>query len=191
MQDDILGLLRGVRWKVDKRKIGGTSALLGQVWDCNTGLRLSAATRQNLELAAALCRYMKARDPAFRYSAIHVCGGAKDLHVDARNQGPSFIKTWGEYTGGELWRLGGPPLDLRDGCFFDGTMPHATLPFAGERFCVVFYGQWSRHAPMPPDEAKMYTELGFPPAPAAWPKRTPRHVLDARMQEARDLFAQF
>jgi hypothetical protein len=191
MQDAILRLLQGVKWKADKRKIGGTSALLGQTWDCNTGLRLSCATRHNLELTAALCGYMRARDPDFCFSAIHVCGGAKELHVDGRNSGRSFMKTWGDYTGGELWVLGSPPLDLREGAFVDGTIPHATLPFAGERYCVVFYGQWSRHKPMPPEEQELYDKLGFPPAPSEWPKRVPRHVLDARMQQACELFGKF
>ena len=189
--EDLLRLLRGVRWKTDTRKIGGKSAVLGAVCDCNTGWRLSRASRQNLELTAALCRYMKARDPDFCFSTIHVCGGMKDLHVDGRNSGRSFIQTWGEYTGGGLWVLGSSPLDLRGGAYLDGTIPHATLPFEGERFCVVFYGQWSRHKPMPPDEAKTYSDLGFPPAPAEWPKRIPQHVLDTRMQEARELFGQF
>ena len=187
----ILELLRGVVWKADRRKLGGQSVVLGQVLDYNTGLRLSRATRDNLELAAALCGHVRARDPGFRFSTIHLNRGAKELHVDAQNRCVSFVQTWGAYEGGELWTLESPeePLDPRRGGYFDGTMPHATLPFTGERFCVVFYGQWTRNQPMSPEDGKLYVELGFPPEPRDWPHRVPRSVLHARLQQARELLS--
>ena len=62
------------------------------------------------------------------------------LHVDGSNLGPSLIVGLGSYSGGELYVHGRGKLNIRYQCSeFDGNEPHATCPFEGERFTVIYF----------------------------------------------------
>ena len=84
-------------------------------------------------------------------------GYAGRIHRDKNNAGPSFIKSFGDFTGGELRYFpgddrDGPPegvllkglveeeLDIHSSLYMiDGTRAHGVKPFEGERYSVVFY----------------------------------------------------
>ena len=87
------------------------------------------------------------------------------VHVDANNLGPSWIIGLGDYTGGELWLadpdgdielevkqkmlrrsekpgdiIKGRLINIKDKWFhFDGRVPHAAMPFQGNRFSLVYF----------------------------------------------------
>jgi hypothetical protein len=62
------------------------------------------------------------------------------LHVDKNNVGPSSIVGLGNYSGGELWVNGSGALDVkRKWRTFDGCSFHATLPFTGTRYTVIYF----------------------------------------------------
>ena len=71
---------------------------------------------------------------SFKFTSIQLNHNfASALHVDDYNSGPSYIVGLGTYEGGELWTLEHGPLDCHHRfCHYDGTEPHATLPFTGE-----------------------------------------------------------
>ena len=80
-------------------------------------------------------RLRKALLPSsFKFTSIQLNHNfASALHVDDYNSGPSYIVGLGTYEGGELWTLEHGPLDCHHRfCHYDGTEPHATLPFTGE-----------------------------------------------------------
>ena len=100
------------------------------------------------------------RDVLFPHRLNHNFASA--LHVDDYNSGPSYIVGLGTYAGGELWTLEHGPLDCHHSfCHYDGTEPHATLPFTGERYTLVFFTHQTH--PRLGDADRSYLEsLGFP-----------------------------
>ena len=63
-----------------------------------------------------------------------------DCHVDANNMGSSKIIGLGNYSGGELWVAGQGQVDINGRFYtFDGRKAHATMPFRGTRFTLVYY----------------------------------------------------
>lgn len=88
------------------------------------------------------------------------------MHVDGNNAGPSYICTFGNFTGGDVWIYDGhgpvsqtveeplrgyPSLKVGDvikgTChdarnkfvYFDGRVPHRTMPFEGRRYAFVYF----------------------------------------------------
>jgi hypothetical protein len=100
---------------------------------------------------------------SFKFTSIQLNHNfASALHVDDYNSGPSYIVGLGGYEGGELWTLEHGPLDCHHRfCHYDGTEPHATLPFTGERYTLVFFTHQTH--PRLGDADRAYLEsLGFP-----------------------------
>ena len=71
------------------------------------------------------------------------------MHVDKKNVGPSVVIALGDHTGGEIWQasakidgqeiFGGPIFAHNEAHYFDGNVPHCTLPFEGERYSIIAY----------------------------------------------------
>jgi len=94
---------------------------------------------------------------AFRYTSINVNADyAAALHRDSNNEGPSLIKAFGEFTGGELnyWPDDDKYANALDDCkaayctttdiqkklvLFDGNRGHSVQDFEGQRFSIVFF----------------------------------------------------
>jgi hypothetical protein len=136
--------------------------------------------------------------PGFTYTSLFLNKGyAADMHVDSGNEGDSFLMGLGDYCGGELWvaasdgdhlmevksamtgwpcragqRVRGWTHDIKEGWLvFNGKIPHAVLPFQGNRISVVAFtktGWWDA----PEDVTlKLQQEYGF----SCWPTNRPNH----------------
>lgn len=66
-------------------------------------------------------------------------------HLDKRNVGDSTIVGLGDYQGGELI-VEGEYIDIhyKPYCFNGSTKVHATAPFQGTRYSVIFYNERDR-----------------------------------------------
>ena len=89
-----------------------------------------------------------------------------------------MICSLGKHTGGELWQWPGDVLDIRDNFkLSDGLLPHATLPFEGERYSLVYYCVKELRAPPCEEDVKLLNDLGFWPMEAR-PAKAGRARLD-------------
>ena len=128
----------------------------------DTQFRVSQHTYRHKELAQALCKLGRESFPDFPFTSIMVNKGACALHVDRNNCGPSMICSLGDHTGGELWQWPGDVIDVHDKFqISNGLLPHATLPFEGERYSIVYYCVRDlRELPCDEDQ-KLLESLGF------------------------------
>jgi hypothetical protein len=194
MEAQILRLLKKTKFPLDKRRSVRKSAsdpkegfVLGRVTQYGVGYRMSVMSKKHGTLASLLNAWMARKHPQFNYTAIQVNRGGSGLHVDQGNCGLSVIKAFGDFSGGELWTLQ-TPYKLhnvkRRALRMDGTVPHMTMPFAGERFSIVCFTTRGMHQEMPPAERLLYRQLGFPRV------RKPRDCAPAekhRLEEASEV----
>ena len=161
----------------------------GVLNDYARGPTLSRHSRKNLPLVRQLVQWTKSRFPGFPFTSIQLNNGyASAMHVDGNNEGPSIILALGEFKGGQVWaydpsglemrevtrklrgfpdvqigeKLPGKIISIHNKPFkFDGTLPHATESFEGERYSLVFFvhRSWRRAAPAVVRELR---DLGFP-----------------------------
>merc|ERR1712232_544637 len=114
----------------------------------------------------------------FAYTSVNINKNyAGRLHRDANNCGPSFIKAFGKFTGGELnyWPSDDKKLPLEDFdlkhkvtadikenlMLFDGNRGHFVNKFRGERYSLVFFSirTWTK---IPKQDAKEGARYGIP-----------------------------
>lgn len=89
----------------------------------------------------ALKTLIKEIDPTFQYDSITLNQNFKcEPHYDKANTSPSLIVAFGDYEGGELI-VEGCPIDInrKPLIFNGGSCLHATAPFVGDRWSVVYY----------------------------------------------------
>ena len=142
--------------------------VLGTVVDyASHNLKPSINTKRHKMLARALCKFAREEFADFPFTSIMVNKGGSELHVDRNNCGPSVIFSLGDHTGGELWQFNpstweGDVLEIKNSptkC--NGLLPHATLPFEGERFSLVYYCLQSWRKPPKEANASLLKDLGF------------------------------
>merc|ERR1712151_1353386 len=112
------------------------------------------------------------------------CNYAAQQHRDAGNFGPSFIKAFGDFSGGQLnyWPedLGAPtPLEKsgltpadrvqfdlsKELALFNGNSAHSVEPFKGDRYSIVWFSLGCHDKASAEDRAKLQ-QMGIPcPAP--------------------------
>eukprot|EP00927_Polykrikos_kofoidii_P057334 TRINITY_DN51452_c0_g1_i1.p1 TRINITY_DN51452_c0_g1~~TRINITY_DN51452_c0_g1_i1.p1 ORF type:complete len:508 (-),score=70.06 TRINITY_DN51452_c0_g1_i1:248-1771(-) len=197
-------------WRKNVMQEGKTwvySDTLGMLRDRAGDVHLTAPTRRYPQVAEILTRWLTDRLPketrSFGFTSINVnCNYAAATHRDNGNFGPSFIKAFGEFTGGELnyWPedAGGDLKSLpqrkkvsfdiqKNLALFNGNCAHSVNAFSGSRYSLVYFSLGC-HANIKPEEQKKLRMLGFPtPAPDADPHeilRPPRgyasnHVIAA------------
>ncbi|KAH8051782.1 acetylcholine-gated cation-selective channel [Aureococcus anophagefferens] len=138
-----------------------------------TGVRVSEETRDRPRLARLLAAYGRAVLPeSFLFTSIQVNANYRSaMHCDGGNVGASAICAFGDFTGGNLWTHDRGLLRV-DGAsrgaprYFNGNMPHMTMPFDGERYSLIYFccGNWGssyeRHKFPTPKKAFEY-EYGF------------------------------
>lgn len=112
-----------------------------------------------------LCRAARRFDPEFEFTTVQVnLNFSGQLHVNGSNRGPTLMLTLGDATGGDLWVYPNTRHTARwNWIQFDGTRPHCTFSYSGERVTVVFY----THCMWKGWEAaccdfKALTECGYP-----------------------------
>jgi len=141
---------------------------LGTVTDYSAKhLKPSVNTKRYKTLARTLCKLAREEFPDFVFTSIMVNKGGSELHVDKNNCGPSIIFSLGDHTGGDLWQFN--PSTWQGDIFeikynpteCNGLLPHATLPFEGERYSLVYYCLQSWRQPPKGDDALLLKDLGF------------------------------
>jgi hypothetical protein len=171
---------------------GVRSLTFGYKYMC--GENLTKATIEKYNDVKVLNAWASSILPSdFKYTSIVVLQNSKcPVHVDKNNMGVSAIITLGDHIGGELWVYNDDrsPLMCRNTPhLFDGKVPHATMPFKGERYSVVFYCR--REVPAAkPDVRAQLEELGFP-LPPVGPKPTETTTDKSILAEAREAFPTF
>ena len=128
----------------------------------DTQFRVSQHTYRYKELAKAICKLGRESFPDFPFTSVMVNKGACTLHVDRNNCGPSMICSLGEHTGGELWQWPGDVIDMHNKFqLSNGLLPHATLPFEGERYSIVYYCVRDLRELPCDEDRKLLEDLGF------------------------------
>lgn len=193
--DDVLKVLQ--RWSFMKNTNRVNVMQEGQVWvysdtlgelrDRTGDVHLTAATRRYPQVSEIFARWLTDRltdeCKGFKFTSMNVnCNYAAALHRDAGNFGPSFIKAFGDFTGGELnyWPedAGGPltnagvtkakraQFDLgKSLALFNGNNAHSVEPFKGQRYSIVWF-TIGCHAEIPAEDRKKMEQLSIPvPSP--------------------------
>jgi len=172
-------------WRKNVMQPGKTwvfSDSLGLLRDRQGDVHLTAPTRRYPQVAELLGRWLGDRLPAeakdFTWTSINVnCNYAAAVHRDNGNFGPSFIKAFGDFTGGELdyW-----PEDAREGdvkdlpkkekqsfdlgkglVLFNGNCAHAVQPFEGSRYSLVYF-TLGCHPSVKVEDRERMKNIGFP-----------------------------
>jgi len=173
------------------------SDTLGLIRDRVGDIHITAASKTYPEVAHIMNKYLLDRLPAevkeFKWTSLNVnCNYAAKLHRDGNNFGPSFIKAFGDFTGGQLsyWpeddrkvdRLDAMKdkdavqLDLKAGlAMFNGNSAHSVADFQGERYSIVYFtaGCYDK-APEDCKEACRALGMNYPA-----PDEDPRRLLRA------------
>jgi len=144
-------------------------------------VHLTASTRRYPQVTELLARWLTDRLPkevkSFAFTSMNVnCNYAAMLHRDNGNFGPSFIKAFGDFSGGQLqyWPedAGGDLKDLqKDGSvsmdlqknlvMFNGNCAHAVEDFTGSRYSIVYFTVGC-HAAIEQKDREQLQKLGFP-----------------------------
>lgn len=147
------------------------SDTMGCVASYDGAILVTSATSEYPDFAKVLCRRLSDHMPeqfkkhSFGWTSINVNANyAGRLHRDANNEGPSFIKAFGDFTGGQLNYWGDD--DKKEGAvetcceakdritmdiskhllLFDGNRGHSVENFKGNRYSLVFFctGQFAK-----------------------------------------------
>lgn len=157
------------------------SDTLGLLRDRQGDLHLTSATRRYPQVAEIFARWLTDRLPdeskGFAFTSMNVnCNYAAAMHRDNGNFGPSFIKAFGDFSGGALnyWPedAGGDlkdvpkarktSLDLKKGlALFNGNCAHSVDPFKGSRYSIVYFTVGC-HASAKVEDRKKLELLGIP-----------------------------
>lgn len=116
---------------------------LGAIKTYGFGVRASMNTISRPNITNLLSQFMKQSKPSFKFTSIQVNKNyLSALHVDSNNMGPSYIIGFGNYQGGSVWQQGMGACDVKNQFVdMDGNVPHATLPFAGTRYTLVYFSR--------------------------------------------------
>jgi len=175
------------------------SDTLGLLRDRQGDIHVTATTRRYPQVTELFTRWLTDRlgedMSKFGFTSINVnCNYAGQLHRDQGNLGPSFIKAFGDFKGGELnyWpedlgqqtcKLAKLPkdsksktrFDLKNGlALFNGNCAHSVEPFTGtSRYSIVYFAIGCHAEAKAEDKAKLQA-LGIP-----WPSEDKYALLRA------------
>jgi hypothetical protein len=162
------------------------SDTMGALIDRTGDLHVTSATLRYPAVPRIIAKWLRDRSTpemaGFGWTSLNLnCNYAAALHRDKNNFGPSMIKGFGDFQGGELCyfpeddkkvQLELLPdnqkvcLQIRDGlAMFNGNCGHYVQDFKGERFSVVYF-TLGCHAKLSAKVRGQLEEIGFVP-PAA------------------------
>lgn len=157
------------------------SDTLGLLRDRIGHIHLTGSTRRYPQVTELFCRWLTDRLPkeakGFTFTTINVnCNYAAKRHRDNGNFGPSMIKAFGSFTGGQLQYWPEDPgegdvmklskdanvtLDIAKGlALFNGNCGHSVQKFNGSRYSVVYFTV-SCHSQASKDDKAKLERLGF------------------------------
>mmetsp|Transcript_26227 Transcript_26227/g.51354 ORF Transcript_26227/g.51354 Transcript_26227/m.51354 type:complete len:514 (+) Transcript_26227:62-1603(+) len=171
-------------WRKNVMQPGKTwvfSDTLGLLRDRAGDVHLTAPTRRYPQVAELLARWLMDRLPEeakkFSFTSMNVnCNYAAAIHRDNGNFGPSFIKAFGDFSGGRLnyWPedAGGDLKQLpqnervsfdlkRHLALFNGNCAHEVTPFQGARYSIVYFTVGC-HAEGSTKDRQLLERLSFP-----------------------------
>jgi len=104
--------------------------------------------------------------PDFKYTSIQINKNfAGALHVDRGNVGPSMMLTVGkDMKGGNLYIHEAGTLKTQNKfIFFNGNVPHMTLPYSGTRYSIVYFTHTAAKAVFykNPEDVKQIKKMGY------------------------------
>jgi hypothetical protein len=160
------------------------SDTVGLLKDRSGDIHLTASTRRYPQVIELLARWLTDRLPqdakGFKFTSMNLnYNYAAQLHRDQNNFGPSFIKAFGEFTGGELNYYPDDPGESRKQLemvkktkreqfdldkslvLFNGNCAHSVEDFAGSRFSIVYFTMGCYKKITPEDKAKL-ERMGVP-----------------------------
>eukprot|EP00931_Biecheleriopsis_adriatica_P092312 TRINITY_DN66128_c0_g1_i1.p1 TRINITY_DN66128_c0_g1~~TRINITY_DN66128_c0_g1_i1.p1 ORF type:complete len:539 (+),score=113.61 TRINITY_DN66128_c0_g1_i1:243-1619(+) len=180
------------------------SDTLGMLRDRQGDIHLTAPTRRYPQVAELFARWLTDRLPEdvkdFKFTSMNVnCNYAARLHRDAGNFGPSFIRAFGQFTGGKLnyWpEDAGAPTSLeksgltnankvqfnldKELAMFNGNCGHSVDPFQGTRYSIVWF-TLGCHDQISKEDREKLNKIGIPcPSPNQDPYTWLRAPLGAR-----------
>merc|ERR1740123_71776 len=144
---------------------------------------LTAGTKRYPEFTVLINKWLRDKMPEeikenFGYTSININKNyAGRLHRDGNNAGPSLIKAFGDFHGGDLnyWPSDDKKLPLEEFdqskkvtlniksnlLLFDGNRGHFVNPFQGERYSLVFFSlrTWNK---VPEEDLKAARRYGVP-----------------------------
>jgi hypothetical protein len=185
----------------DSLELGLASRALTQT-DKERGIAATKATVENPELTKMLTEYICdiVGGKEFMFSSILITKHSEyGLHVDSKNVGRSVVITLGDHEGGEIWQAsaeidgqeipGGPIFAHNEPHYFDGNIPHCTLPFEGERYSIIAYLTNTADSEKFADEDRdVFDQFGFRIPDKGEKAPRPRYVpakKDARLAKAK------
>jgi len=140
------------------------SDTIGLIRDRQGSIHVTPSTRLYPEVTQLLVKWLQDRLPpeaaGFKFTSLNLnCNYAARRHRDGNNFGPSFIKAFGNFTGGQLkyWpeddkgleleelpQEKGVLLDIGGGkggglALFNGNSAHSVEAFEGNRYSVVYF----------------------------------------------------
>mmetsp|Transcript_33829 Transcript_33829/g.93450 ORF Transcript_33829/g.93450 Transcript_33829/m.93450 type:complete len:722 (+) Transcript_33829:93-2258(+) len=158
------------------------SDTIGLLRDRSGSIHIVTATTRYPAFTRIICKWLYDRIPdevaSFKFTSLNLnCNYAAKRHRDGNNFGPSMIKAFGDFTGGELnifsqddksRSLDCLPLEdkmkvnLRSQLMmFNGNSAHEVDDFTGNRFSVVYFTAGC-HAQATMEDKAALAELGFP-----------------------------
>jgi len=164
------------------------SDTVGLLKDRSGDIHLTASTRRYPQVIELLARWLTERlapeVKSFKFTSMNLnYNYAAQLHRDQNNFGPSFIKAFGDFSGGKLNYYPDDPgegrnsleavrktkkeqFDLKNGlAMFNGNCAHSVEDFDGSRFSIVYFTLGCYNDAQPEDKAKLQ-QLGVPfPSP--------------------------
>jgi len=144
---------------------------------------VTLGTKRYPEVTVLFARWLKDNRPSdlpvdFPFTSININKNyAAKVHRDGNNYGPSMIKAFGKFEGGELnyWPADSKKgdvenlapadkttLSIKDNLLmFDGNRAHSVNDFSGERYSLVFFslGAWRK---APAEDVQELRGLGVP-----------------------------
>lgn len=160
------------------------SDTMGLIRDRLGDIHITSATNRYPSFVKVITQWLYDRIPpevaTFKFTSLNLnCNYAAKRHRDGNNFGPSFIKAFGNFTGGELNVF---PEDDRESCkqleklplkdratvnlqthmaMWNGNSAHEVNDFEGNRFSVVYFTVGCHAKASEKDKAKL-CEYGFP-----------------------------
>jgi len=192
--DDVLSCLQLWGFQENTSRLNVTPAGQKFVYSDTIGLQkmmtmektlLTRGSRRYPEFTRLIVQWLTSRLPAdmretFRFTSININKNyAGRIHRDGNNAGPSLIKAFGNFKGGELnyfhsdkggkrgKHLPNPndknkaTVNIKDNLLlFDGNRAHYVNAFKGERYSLVFFSlrTWNK---VPPKELKAAAKCGI------------------------------
>eukprot|EP00746_Dinoflagellata_sp_MGD_P157675 gnl/MRDRNA2_/MRDRNA2_86284_c0_seq2.p1 gnl/MRDRNA2_/MRDRNA2_86284_c0~~gnl/MRDRNA2_/MRDRNA2_86284_c0_seq2.p1 ORF type:complete len:501 (+),score=100.00 gnl/MRDRNA2_/MRDRNA2_86284_c0_seq2:87-1589(+) len=160
------------------------SDTVGLLRDRTGDIHLTHATRRYPNFVQIICQWLRDRMPSevpsFKFTSLNLnCNYAAKRHRDGNNFGPSMIKAFGPFTGGQLNVFPDDDKSIQDFnklpesekvqldiqknlAMFNGNSAHEVEPFQGKTRYSIVYFTIGCHAKAKQEDMDDLKKIGFP-----------------------------